>query len=376
MRISVISLLLGLAAPAATATVPTDNPQTTALDKAVQAASDTFFADTCHVGLAMAVYDQGRVSFYNYGTTSKAKPSLPTKDSLFEIGSVTKTFTGTLAAKAVLDGRMTLDGDFRIYLKDAYPNLELNGKPITLGTLAAHTAGMPRDLPDSSELFKNPNFETLPDQLIAREKTYGRARYLKELHAARLVSEPGQTMSYSNIGIKLVGFGLEDVYGKSYSTLLEDQIFKPSGMTDTGLTVSWRNQGRRAQGYGPTGKPAPYILPNAGAAGGLISSTADMVKYAASHLDESRPVVRTAHTVIHGDAKTYGEAMMWQVTTTEDGERKLWQSGGVYGMSSQTILFPDAKRAYVLLANDACFDTQSQLHTLALSVHAGFKKPK
>lgn len=376
MRISVISLLLGLAAPAAMAAVPTDNPRATPLDKAVQAASDTFFADSCHVGLAMAVYDQGAVSFYNYGTTSKAKPSLPTKDSLFEIGSVTKTFTGTLAAKALLDSRMTLDGDFRIYLKGKYSNLEWNGTPITLRTLATHTAGMPRDLPDSSELFKNPNFETLPFQLIAREKAYDRARYLKELHDARLVSEPGQTMRYSNIGIKLVGFGLEDVYGKSYVALLKDQVFKPLGMTDTGLTMSWLDRGRRAEGYGPTGKPAPYTLPNAGAAGGLISTTSDMAKYAAWHLDESNPVVRTSHAVIHGDAKTYGEAMMWQIVTTGDGERKLWQSGGVYGMSSQTILFPDTKRAYVLLANDGCFDTQSQLQTLALSVHGALKKPK
>ncbi|MBP2160878.1 MULTISPECIES: serine hydrolase [Asticcacaulis] len=373
MRIFTISFLLAFAAPSAMAALPTDNPQASALDNAVQAASETFFADTCHVGLAIGVYNQGKVSFYNYGTTSKVKPALPTKDSLFEIGSVTKTFTGTLAARALLDGKMTLDGDFRTYLKDAYPNLEMNGKPITLRTLAAHTAGMPRDIPNSEDLFKNPDFEKLPYQLQAREKVYDRDRYLKELRDARLVTEPGQTMSYSNIGIKLVGFGLEDAYGKSYSALLEDQVFKPLGMDDTGLTVSRKNKGRRALGYGPTGKPAPYVLPNLGAAGGLISSTSDMMKYAAWHLDEANPVVRTAHTVIHGDEKTYGETLMWQVITTEDGERKLWQSGGVFGMSSATILFPDAKRGYVLLANDACFDTQSQLQTLALSVHAALK---
>lgn len=373
MRITIIGLLLGLAAPVALAEVPTDNPQVSALDKVVQTASTSFFADTCHVGLAIGVYDRGAVSFYNYGTTSKVKPALPTRDSLFEIGSVTKTFTGTLVAKALLDEKMTLDADFRTYLKGAYPNLEMNGKPITLRTLAAHTAGMPRDIPNSDDLFKNPDFEKLPDQLQARERAYDRARYLKELHDARLVTEPGQTMSYSNIGTKLVSFGLEDVYGKPYSTLLQDQVFKPLGMTDTGLTVSWKNKGRRVLGYGPTGKPAPYVLPNLGAAGGLISSTSDMVKYAGWHLDETNPVVRTAHTVIHGDEKTYGEALMWQVITTEGGERKLWQSGGVFGMSSATILFPDAKRAYVLLANDACFDTQSQLQTLALSVHAALK---
>ncbi|ESQ90237.1 hypothetical protein ABAC460_10840 [Asticcacaulis sp. AC460] len=372
MRAVLLAFSLSFLPVAVFAQTPTDNPGQSSLDLTVQTAAETFFADGCHVGLSMAVYDRGNVHFYNYGTTSKAKPVLPSKDSLYEIGSVTKTFTGVLASRAILDGKMTLDGDFRAYLKDAYPNLEKNGKPVTLRTLASHTSGLQRDIPDNDALFVNADFEKLPYQLLALEKGYDRPRYLKELHDVQLRTEPGQTMAYSNFGIKLISFGLEHVYGDDFEDLLGKQVFEPLGMTDTGFTVSWRDRGRRVKGYGIKGAEVPYIRPNVGAAGGLISSTADMVRYVAWHLDESDPVVAKAHDLIFGDVATYGEGLIWQVNT-RNGERKLWQSGGVFGMSSQVILFPDAKQAYVLLANDACMNTQGQLETLALAVHDSMK---
>ena len=88
--------------------------------------------------LSIGIYDRGKTVFHNYGTTSKSKVCLPDRTSIYEIASITKTFTGALASGAVVDGKMTLDGDFRAYLKEPYPNLEKNGKFITLRLLAAH----------------------------------------------------------------------------------------------------------------------------------------------------------------------------------------------------------------------------------------------
>ena len=217
-----------LCAASASAAVPTDNPRRSNLDRTVDAAATTFLSDRCHVGLSIAITDHGRRSFYNYGTVSKAAPLLPTRRTLYEIGSITKSFTGSLAAKALLEGKMGLDSDFRGYLRERYPNLAKGGKPITLRSLASHTSGMPRDIPSNDDLFQGkPDFEKLPYLLLAREKGYDRARYLRDLHDVQLASEPGAKMSYSNIGLKLIGFGLEKVSGLGLDRLLARDIFRP-----------------------------------------------------------------------------------------------------------------------------------------------------
>src|SRR4051812_44031938 len=110
----------------------------TPLGAVVDKAAKAFFADTCRVGLSLAVVESRNdaTQFYNYGSTSRSRVQLATSTTLYEIASVTKTFTGALAARAVTDRRMTLDADFRTYLPAPYPNLERNGRPITLRTLA------------------------------------------------------------------------------------------------------------------------------------------------------------------------------------------------------------------------------------------------
>ena len=361
------------------ASVPSDNPGKSPLDRTVDSAAAAFFSDPCHVGVSIALVDHGRSSFYDYGTVSKDTHRLPTRRSLYEIGSITKTFTGALAAKALIEGKMTLDSDFRDYLKDSYPNLESGGKPITLRTLASHTSGISRDLPNNDDLFKGtPDFNKLPYLLMAREKGYDRARYLKELHQVQLTTVPGAKMSYSNIGVKLIGFGLENVTGLSFGKLLERDIFHPLGMSETTLLPSHSQLRLLAQGYLPAGTPAPppnlAADPNAGAAGGLYSSTEDLAKYAEWQLDEHDPVIARAHEPIWGSADSFAAGLIWDIGRTPDGERKLWHSGGTFGMSRQLILLPDSQRAYALLANDACPNTQSQLYDMAMAIRSGMQK--
>ncbi|HWB29550.1 MAG TPA: serine hydrolase domain-containing protein [Vicinamibacterales bacterium] len=350
---------------------PTDNPRVSAVDKAVHAAATEFFSDPVHIGLSIVVVDRGKTAFYDYGTISKATPRLPTPDSVYEIGSITKTFTGVLAAQAVLNGTMALDADFRQYLDEPYPNLEAAGRPITLRTLMTHTAGMPRDLPATDRLFVNPDFETLPYQLITLESPYDRVRYLRELHDVTLASVPGQKVSYSNIGIKLIGFGLEKIAGRPLSEIVSARITGPRQMASTTLDVPPRDRRRLAVGYSPAGKPSPYHVPNAGAAGGLYSSARDMARYLAWHLDERDEVIRQSHAVIAGDLRSFAEGMGWNIAATADGQRRIWQSGGVFGMSSQMILFPDRQLGFVLLANDAGFNTQSQLEAIVMHCCVG-----
>ncbi len=85
--------------------LPSDNSARTSLDKAVNEAAAEFFAKDQHVGFSIGVYARGKTVFYNYGTTSKQNIRVPDKNSIYEIASITKTFTGALASRAVVNGK-------------------------------------------------------------------------------------------------------------------------------------------------------------------------------------------------------------------------------------------------------------------------------
>ncbi|HEY1744190.1 MAG TPA: serine hydrolase domain-containing protein, partial [Granulicella sp.] len=241
------------------------------------------------------------------------------------------------------------------------------GHPITLRTLATHRSGLPRDLPDTDDLYANRNFNTFPDQLIARETGYDQARYLRELRSVHLNSLPGSTEVYSNLGIKVIGFGLEQVYGMPYETLIDRKILRPLGMTSTGFVIGTDEQSRLVRGYDRNGKLMPYHLRNAGAAYGLYATPRDMAKYLRWQLDEANPVIALAHQPLLGKVED-GEGLIWNLAV-DRGTRILWHGGGTFGMSSQIVLYPDAQEGFVLLANDTCQGTEGALKDIAMEVH-------
>jgi CubicO group peptidase (beta-lactamase class C family) len=326
-----------------------------------------FLQDGCHVGLSVVIVRRREAWFYNFGSTSRTTRTKPTTDSVYEIASVTKTFTGALAAKALLRDHMQLDADFRQYLPEQYPNLQWQGRPITLRNLATHTSGLPRDLPDTDDLYAHRDPETLPYKLIARESGYDRARYLDELHKVALRNQPGTRENYSNLGFKVIGWGLEQVYGMSFERLLQEQILQPLRMSSTGFVLSSNERSRLVNGYSPAGRLMPEHLRNAGAAYGLYSTPRDMARYVEWQLDEANPEIMLAHEPTKGDSQSV-KALIWNLGTL-DGSRMLWHGGGTFGMSSQVVLFPSYNEGYVLLANDTCNGTESALKNLAIVLH-------
>jgi serine-type D-Ala-D-Ala carboxypeptidase/endopeptidase len=345
-----------------------DNPMRSALDAAVDKAADDFFHNRCHVGVSIAVVEDGHDYYYDYGSTSRNKAVLPTPQSIYELASVTKTFTATLAARAVIDGRMSLDGDFRKDLPGNYSNLAWNGQSITLRTLVTHYAGMPRDIPDTDALFADKHSPDFNARMVALNQGFTREQFLAALDDTRLRSAPGEKQVYSNAGFLVIGLGLEKVYGKSVDELLRQYITRPLGMKSTGFTLDNSEQSRLVRGYDNYGRLAPYHFPNAGDAWGLYASTADMAKYVRLQLDSSDPVIQLSHQVLMGDAND-GDAMAWNLGS-DQGQPIIWHGGGSFGMSSQVVLYPKQHEGFVLLANDACDGTERALKAMAEAVHA------
>jgi serine-type D-Ala-D-Ala carboxypeptidase/endopeptidase len=352
---------------AAVAAVPNDNPRHSTLDIAVDKAADDYFRNRCHTGLSVAIVEEEHAYFYDYGSTSRSKAELATSQSVYELASVTKTFTAALAAQAVDEGRMNLDGDFRGDLPGHYSNLALDGKPITLRTLVTHYSGMPRDIPDSDAIYTNKNYITLPDQMVALNKGFGGDQFLAALHNTKLRSEPGKTLAYSNAGFKVISLGLENVYGVPFDRLLHQRITQRLGMTSTVFALDSAEQSRLVSGYDRYGRLMPHSLQNAGAAWGLYSSTSDMAKYLRWQLDSNDAGIRLSHQPMVDTAED-GGAMAWNLGT-DNGQPMIWHGGGSFGMSSQMVLYPKQHEGFVMLANDTCEGTESALKGIAMAIY-------
>ncbi|UPG91488.1 beta-lactamase family protein [Luteibacter aegosomaticola] len=357
----------------ATDQLQSDNPLRTGMNKAVDRAATAYFANACHAGVSVAVVTPEGERVYDYGVANR-KTGAPTKaDSVYEIASVTKSFTATLAAFAVHEGKMTLDGDFRRYLDGPYPNLAIDGHPITLGTLLTHRSGMPRDIPKSDAIFAEKDPRTLPGKLLALNQGRGEKDFLRDLHHTTLQSKPGDEERYSNAGFMLIGVGLERVYHAPYATLLDQRILSPLGMASTTLRLSPALAAKRVTGYDMFGKPAPAHPDNAGAAWGLWSTAADLARFVRWQLDESNPAIALSHRpLVHGSDEDV--AMAWHVAKVNDAPM-ISHGGGSFGTSSQVVLFPHAKRGYALLANDTCKGTEGALKRLAMDVEQANDSP-
>jgi len=360
-------LCASVLAHGATAGIATDNLHRSALDIAVDKAAHDYFRNRCHIGLSIAVVDEGHAFFYDYGSTSRSKAELATPQSIYELASVTKTFTASLTAQAVVDGRMSLDGDFRRDLPGDYSNLAWDGQPITLRTLLTHRSGMPRDIPDTDAIFAHKEAPDFEARMIALNSGFGREQLLAALRTTRLRSAPGTQQAYSNAGFLVIGLGLEQVYGQPIDALLGEYITRPLGMSSTGFTLSDSEHARLVQGYDRYGHLAPYRPQDAGAAWGLYASPRDMAQYVRWQLRDSDPVIHLSHQALVGNADD-GEAMAWNLGG-DQAQPMIWHGGGSFGMSSQVVLYPQQHEGFVLLANDTCEGTESALKNMAMAVH-------
>ena len=234
------------------------------------------------VGLAVGVVRDGRLfHFHGHGLADIASRTPVTEDTVFRIGSVTKTFTAIAVLQLCEQGLVDLDAPAGDYLRGYRLVAAKPGhRPPTVRQLLTHTAGLPQ-LVYPARTFQPVLGETVP---------YGqRVPSLEEFYRGRLhlTAEPGTRHTYSNHGFATLGQIVEDVSGQPLARVFRDRIFGPLGMTDTDVARSDRITARLATGYTLRARgPRPVRdcdLVTAGA-GAIHSTTADMARYLAALL--------------------------------------------------------------------------------------------
>jgi len=210
--------------------------------------------------LSIGVYINNVSYNFHYGELTKGKGDRATNETIYEIASVTKTFTGTLAAKAVLEGKLNLEEDIRMYLPQTYPNLEYKGEPIKIKHLLTHTSGLPGDIIAlDTEINQNLNEIEFNKIVVAHENKKTKAIFFESLSDINLTANPGTTFNYSNAGTNLMGYILEKVYKESFQKLIINEVVAKAQMEDTYFNVPKNKEHRLANGY-LLGKPMPETI--------------------------------------------------------------------------------------------------------------------
>ncbi len=318
--------------------IKSDNPLATPLDRAVDTAARDYFRNPHAVGLSIGVIRDGRKYAYHYGEISKDGGALPTSETLYEIGSVTKTMTATLLAQAVIDKKVGQDDDVRKYLGEGYPNLEHGGRPIALRDLASHTSRLPL-LPDDvgSQAGTDP---------INPEANYDTEMFDSALRRLRLDGRPGEKLEYSNWGAALLGRALEKAYGEPYEVLLTRHITGPLRMTSTTYKPTERQRDRAAVGHFANGKVAPYQDSGAfGPAGDVLSNLDDMLSYLEAQLSEDLAPIALTH-----QPGANGMGLGWGVRS-RDGHREIQHNGSTNGFTSHVSGYLESRSGCVILTN-------------------------
>jgi CubicO group peptidase (beta-lactamase class C family) len=317
-----------------------DDPQKTPLDSLVQKAVTDYMRNKNVAGLTVGVLYKGKPYVYNFGEQEKGTAQLPTSNTRYEIGSITKTFTGILLAHAVIDGKLHLDDDIRQYLAGDYPNLQYAGQPIRIVQLSNHTSGLPSQprLPGSNEDPFSPGV-IITDSLVAAL-----------LHQVKLDTLPGTKREYSNFAVGVLGLILEKCYGLSYEQLLKKFILEPYRMNHTAITLGTRD--KTAQGYDLEGKPTAYWRNRlAEPAGGIRSTADDLLLYMKAQISGRDSAANLSHRLTIGTPHD-GTALNWGIYTTKKGYLRWAHDGGTDGFTSLLLIYPELNAGVVLLTND------------------------
>ncbi|MGA2143259.1 MAG: serine hydrolase domain-containing protein [Brevinematales bacterium] len=303
------------------------------------------------IGLAIVV-DNNTVFMTNYGVMNRESDTPIPPDAYFQPGSITKSFTALAVMKLSEEGKIDIDAPLTNYLAGFVMKSRFTNKsPITIRQLLSHRAGLPRDF----------EYKAGPGFLAALKSEY-------------LISPPGETFRYSNLGFQLLGMVIEEVSGMKYEDYMKRYILDPLGMSESSFTKTPAISSRLVQTYsGNTAYSQPDIINKP--AGNLYVTTHGMANYIKFLLSDKE---NKSNCII--DADSFNEMTSPQFTNTEffieakggeypyglgwmienwpgTGRYKIIKHGGdVNGFNSEIYFIPELKLGMVIMESSMAYE--------------------
>jgi CubicO group peptidase (beta-lactamase class C family) len=277
-----------------------------------------------------------------------------TPSTKFRLGSMTKQFTATSILLLEERGKLKTDDPVKKYIADAPPAWD----KITIYNLLTHTSGIP-------------NFTSFPDYQATEALPTTAEKTVARFRDKPLDFEPGSKFSYSNSGYVLLGYLVEKISGESYDKFLQENIFGPLQMKDSGYDSNSDVIARRASGYAPgrSGGLANAGFVNMtvpGGAGGLYSTIEDLLKW--EHGLYGGKVLSTA-SLQKMTTPFQSDYAFGVIVRTEQGRKQIWHNGGIKGFNTSMAYYPDSKVIVAVLANVNGITPDVMLLQLAAVAH-------
>lgn len=285
---------------------------------------------------AVLVAQNGKVLIdKGYGSANLEWDIPDSPSTKFRLGSITKQFTAASILLLEERGKLKTDDLVKQYMPDAPAAWD----KITIFNLLTHTSGIP-------SFTSFPDYRSTEAAATTPEKLVGRFR------DKPLNFQPGEKWEYSNSGYVLLGYLLEKISGQTYKDFIQDNIFKPLGMNDSGYDSNAAIIPHRASGYTPT----PTGIVNAGyidmtipfSAGALYSTTEDLLRWEQGLFGGKviSPASLTKMTTPFKSDYAFGLGVR-----TLNGHKLIDHGGGIEGFNTQMSYYPDDKLTVIVLSN-------------------------
>jgi serine-type D-Ala-D-Ala carboxypeptidase/endopeptidase len=276
-------------------------------------------------------------------TAGRLEPAgVPPEKIIFEIGSISKIFTGILLAQAVMEKKVTLSTTLREVMGARQRFADPNVASITLEHLATHTSGLPR-LPT--------NIFIGADDLDPYAH-YDRTKLDAYLAKAKLDHAPPFASEYSNLGVGLLGDLLSRLYGQSWEQLCIERITKPLGLVDTCITLNAEQKKRLTPPYAGKRKVKLWEFKALAGAGALRSTAADMHKFAQALNAPASTPLKEAIEMIE-TPRADGDIGLCLAILKLEGGVAYWFQGGTGGYCSWISARPFDGRIVTVLINNS-----------------------
>lgn len=329
MKLSILIILV--------LTVFTSSGKTEKIDSLLNKYTSTF-PDS--IQLSIGFINNGKIEYAGFIKLNGNLIPINNKDSVFEIGSITKVFTATLLAKLITNSEVQLDEPIERLLPFKLNSTDFDNSNITLKNLTNHTSGLP-EMPENYHEFRNDNLTgKVYDTNILED-------YLKT--KLTLLNEPDKEFLYSNLGYAILGYLIEKLENSEYEKILQQFICKKYKLEST-TTKYTRARDKIIDGRNSNGNTIETKeLGVFKSTGGIMSSVVDLVIFISANFENDDLLkYQRKETYSWGNS---GMALGWQITNIGKNCNWYYHNGKMDGYSSSLFMDVPSKTAVVILSN-------------------------
>lgn len=309
-----------------------------------------------NTGIVVGIIDADGSRYYSYGVKSLESKEPVNEYSVFEIGSITKTFTGILLADMVIKGEVKLDDPLQNYLPAGITAPTRNGATIKLVQMSNHTSSLPR-MPDNF----NPANPANPFADYSEKQVYD------FLNTYKLTRDIGSEYEYSNYAAGLLGHVMATKKGVTYEKLMIDVIAKPLNLNDTRIALTPKMKTNLAMGHSEGVEVENWDLTSLAGAGAIRSNAVDMLKYVSANMGKAKTNLYPAMQLSHKNSRVEGSSPMvglgWHKTGSAELEI-IWHNGGTGGHRTFTGFTKGGDKGVVVLSNSNASVDDIGMHLL------------